>query len=77
MTIKEIKIQLALGSLTDDMKVDLAIDKRTSIEVLTILSADKRSYVRCWVANNLNTPIEILKKLSKDKDYDVRKATGL
>ena len=72
MTIKEFKIQLALGSLTYDMKWDIANNKRTSTEILTILSTDKYNIVRWRVANNPNTPEEILKKLSTDKDWCIR-----
>ena len=72
MTIKEFEIQLALGSLTDEMKYDLAYNKRTSKEVLTILSKDKDWVVRYDVANNPNTPTEVLTKLSRDEDRNVR-----
>ena len=72
MTIKEIEIQYALGSLTDDMKYKLAENSNTPKEVLTILSTDEYWYVRCNVAENPNTPKEVLIKLSKDKDYYVR-----
>ena len=72
MTIKEIKIQLALGSLTDDMKYKLAVNKRTSKEILTILSKDEDWNVRSCVAHNLNTPKEVLTILSTDEDSWVR-----
>ena len=69
MTIKEIEIQLALGSLTDDMKYELADNKRTSKKILTILSTDESWYVRYCVADNPNTPTEVLTKLSIDNSY--------
>ena len=72
MTIKEIEIQLALGSLTEDMKIALAGNKRASKKILTILSKDKNVWVRWRVANNLNTPTEILTILSTDKDSSIR-----
>ena len=72
MTIKEFEIQLALGTLTYDMKCDLAENPNTPKEVLTILSTDKNRYVRHRVADNLNTPKEVLKKLSKDIKWGVR-----
>ena len=72
MTIKEIEIQLALGTLSFDMKRKLARDERTSKKVLTILSTDECWSVRWRVASNLNTPIEVLTILSTDKDWDVR-----
>ncbi len=41
MTTKEIKIQLALGSLPYNMKLALAINTNAPVEILTILSNDK------------------------------------
>ena len=69
MTTKEFEMQLALGSLSIDDKIKLAdnYNKR----VLTILSTDEYWYIRCKVAANPNTPIKVLTKLLKDKDYTV------
>ena len=72
MTIKEFKIQLALGTLSEDMKMDLADNTNTPKKILTILSTNKYWYVRGCVADNTNTPKKILTILSKDKDIDVR-----
>ena len=72
MTTKEIKIQLALGTLTDEMKYQLAVRRRTSKGILIKLSTDEDIDVRCYVADNPNTPIEALTILSKDEDNDVR-----
>ena len=72
MTTKEFEIQLALGTLTADMKYKLAYNKRTSKKILTILSTDESWGIRCRVADNSNTPIEILTKLLGDEDYYVR-----
>ena len=70
MTIKEFKIQYALGTLDRDYLYELACSKSTSKEVLKILSKDEDSNVRYGVARNPNIPIEILKILSKDiTDY--------
>jgi len=66
MTIKEIEIQLALGTLFRDDRIKLAGNKRTSKKILTILSKDKDWNVRFNVAYNPNTPKEILKKLYTD-----------
>ena len=49
MTIKEIEIQLALGSLTNNMKIDLACNPNTPKKILTILSADNYWVVRYFV----------------------------
>ena len=67
MTIKEFKIQLALGTLTHNIKVELANNTNTPTKVLTKLSTDKDWFIRYWVAHNPNTPTKVLVKLSKDK----------
>lgn len=72
MTIKEIEIQLALGTLTEDMKRELAGNNRTPKKILTKLSTDEDWIVRHNVADNINTPKEILIILSKDKVWFVR-----
>ena len=72
MTIKEFDIQCALGSLSNDIKRNLANNPNTPIKILVILSTDKYYTVRCRVADNPNTPTEILIKLSKDEDWAVR-----
>ena len=72
MTTKEFKMQLALGTLTYDIKKELADNKRTSKEILIILSTDEVWYIRCRVADNSNTSKEVLTKLSKDKNSNVR-----
>jgi len=72
MTIKEIEIQLALGTLSRHDKMKLADSKRTSKKILTILSTDESWRVRHRVAGNPNTPIDILKILSTDEDWTVR-----
>lgn len=72
MTTKEFEIQYALGSLSKETKEELAISKRTSKKILSILSKDESWYVRYWVAYNSNTPIDILEKLSTDEDWNVR-----
>ena len=75
MTIEEIEIQLALGSLTDDMKVDLAKNSRTSKRILRVLSKDKDWFIRWSVSYNPNTPKKILEVLAKDEDKHVRYGT--
>ena len=72
MTAKEYKVQLALGTLSHKAKVKLTRNKRTSKEILSILSKDKHYDVRYYVAKNPNTPIEVLKKLSTDASWWVR-----
>ena len=72
MTTKEFKVQYALGSLSIDDKVKLADNKRTSKEILSILSIDKSMTIREYVASNSNTPKDVLKKLSTDKYWYVR-----
>ena len=72
MTTKELEIQLALGSLSDDDKLELARNSNTPKEILIILSKDENYNIRYSVAYNPNTPVEVLTKLSKDKDWFVR-----
>ena len=71
MTIKEFKVKLALGSLSDKYKWKLAWNLNTPIEILTILSTDKNWGIRYRVTENPNTPKKILKKLSTDRDSAV------
>ena len=73
MTIKEFEIQNALGSLSYDIKIELAENKRTSRKMLTILSKDEYWYVRYWVTNNHSTPKTVLFKLCRDEDEDVKR----
>ena len=72
MTIKEIEIQLALGSLTDDIKLKLADNRKTSKKILIMLSIDENWRVRSYVAENPNTPKKALTKLSTDEVWFVR-----
>lgn len=50
MTVKEFKIQYALGSMSFAMIVKLAEDKNTPKEILAMLSTDKHDYVRYCAA---------------------------
>ena len=70
MTTKELKIQLALGSLSIDDRIKLAKNSNTSKEILTILSTDENWIVLWHIAYNPNTPIDVLKKLSKAEYSD-------
>lgn len=72
MTIKEIEIQLALGTLSMWGKVKLARSERTTKKILTMLLTDEHWIVRESIANNPSTPIDILIKLSTDEDWGVR-----
>lgn len=75
MTSKEFKIRLASGSISWRMRVDLAKDTSTSKEILIILSEDEceeNDYIKAKVAENPNTPKEILTKLSKYPWYVVK-----
>jgi hypothetical protein len=76
MNIDEVKLQLALGTLSYGQKIKLSKNKRTSKKILTILSKDKNYGVRWNVANNPNTPIEVLTILSKDKYSYIRYNVG-
>ena len=69
MKYKEFTIQYALGTIDKDTLYKIS-STTMSKKILSILSKD--SSVRYKVANNPNTPIDILEVLSKDEDNDVR-----
>ncbi len=71
MTVKEFKIQYALGSLSYRMKLHLAILSNTPKKILTMLSRDKAEGVKYWVALNPKAPEEVLKILLKDKCHHI------
>ena len=72
MTTKELEVQIALGTLSYDQKLELVENPNTSKKILTLLSKDENWYVKCCVAENLNTPTNILAKLSTDENRVVR-----
>ena len=72
MTIKEFKVQYALGTLSYGDKMGMAGTPSTSKGILTILSREKNHWIRVKVAYNVSTPIKILTKLSKDESSSVR-----
>ena len=72
MTVKEFRIQYALGSLSGDDLIELVYMQYTPKAILTALSKNKNYWIRCGVACNPNTPIKVLTKLSNDKDRNVR-----
>ena len=61
MTIKEFKIQYALGTLSEDDKIKIT-DTAISKEVLTILSRDECWHIRVRVDINNYTFIKVLRK---------------
>ena len=63
MTVKEFKVQYALGSLSTDNLNKLAKNKRTAKTILTILSTNENITVKCKVAANLNTPAKALENI--------------
>ena len=66
MTVKEFKVQYALGTL--EYKELIRMANTNDTEILTILSNSQNPWVRFHVANNKNTPIDVLRILSKDKN---------
>ena len=70
MTTKETLVQLALGTLSDNDKINLAKDTKSK-KLLKILSTYENWYIKYHVACNLNTPIDTLEVLSKDKNSTV------
>ena len=86
MTLKEFKIQYALGSLSNNDLIKLAENPDTLISILKKLaklafSGNRREYnypnlinwkIRCGLAKNLNTPIKILKELSNEHSWAIK-----
>ena len=66
MTLKEFKVQEALGLITFNDKCDMARNNDTPPDTLKLLSKDNHISVRYFVAMNTSTPVKMLKKLSKD-----------
>ena len=58
--------------VTDEVELErlrcIAKDPNTSIEVLMELATGRDSEILENVAINLNTPVDVLKKMSKDRD---------
>ncbi|KKL73503.1 hypothetical protein LCGC14_2074250 [marine sediment metagenome] len=87
MTVNEVKVQFALGTLDIDGLIDMLkplpgywegiIDNNTSKELLIYLSSNKHSLVRYYVAGNSNTPVKVLEKLSRDENWCVRCEAGV
>ncbi|MEA3341831.1 MAG: hypothetical protein U9R15_17840, partial [Chloroflexota bacterium] len=76
MTVKEFKIQYALGALSNEMKEDFASNKNTPKKILAVLSKDEYWGTRYAVALNESTPIKTLEILSEDKDKWVRSSVA-
>lgn len=55
-----------------NVRVCVAMNTLTPLEVLEYLSNDSDVNVRCYVAKNINTPIKVLEKLMKDPVWIVR-----
>ena len=71
MAIKEFETQLALGTLTYDMLLKLAL-RSTSTKILTKLFKTKNFLIIIRIAHNTNTPKHILRRLSKDPLKSIR-----
>ena len=72
MTVKEFKIQCALGTLSEDDRWQLAFDKHTAKGILAIIAKDHAWRIRRFVAHNANTSFKVLMALAKDEDVDVK-----
>ena len=76
MTLKEFKVQLALGSMTYEVQRRLSCDSRTSKEVLREIF----NKTTCWELGhrlliNSNTPKDI-KEILRKKLVDYKLSTG-
>jgi hypothetical protein len=56
-----------INNLSTASKIEL-LKTTDDVEVLSVLSNDEDSAVRCAVARNPNTPVEVLRVLSTDED---------
>lgn len=65
------KVTLELDCLSTETRHAIASETENS-EVLDVLSADEKSYVRCTVANNEHVSEETLDKLANDESDQVR-----
>jgi len=72
MTVKEFKMQYALGALSNNSLQEIAKDPNTSKGILTILSSDEDHIIKSWIASNPNTPIKILTKLYEHGNNGLR-----
>ncbi len=63
MTIKEFIIQDALGSLSDELKKELAGKESTPQKILIMLSTDKVWSIRYLIFVNKHTPRKIREQL--------------
>lgn len=72
LTVEEFKFQYALGTLSNDTLEDIALSCSDD-EVLRMLSKDENSLIRYYVASNPNTSLQILKELSEDKDWNIKR----
>ena len=64
------KVTLELDCLSTETRHAIASETENS-EVLDVLSADEKSYVRCTVANNEHVSEETLDKLANDESDQV------
>ena len=75
MTIKEFKIQLAVGSLPYHVRSEWAKNLDTPIDILQLLCDDKKSNVRYIIIHNSNTTEAILAYIiCNDPDQYIRDA---
>jgi len=63
---------LSQGAFSLNLRISLAANSRTPVEILETLAKDLDKSVRYCVARNPNIPIEVLTTLAKDLDKSVR-----
>jgi len=76
MTVREFKVQYALGTLSQDKIMRLAKNISTARGILTILSRSEDQRIRCCVAKNINLRFKDLMRLREDKMFLVREAAN-
>jgi len=72
MTYTKEQFEELISLLNFDQRKQLAQTTKDPV-ILNKLSRDKNPYIRCRVAQNPNTKLEILEYLSRDEDFYVRK----
>ena len=55
-----------------DVRVSVAENPSTPVDVLAELAKDRDWYIRSYAAGNPNMLVDVLTELSKDSDYIVR-----
>lgn len=75
--VQNLRLEIANEREAENLRIEIAANPDTSLEILENLSKDGSIYVRHNVAANLSTSLEILEALSKDPRALVRGAVAM